>query len=432
MMSSRRPTRPDATEMCGGQNPTSASARVGSGSSSPRGDGRHRGRSGAATTSPASVWLCTPGPGEPDPDLPRWATGVIEEFSEPGDRVIVRSLGNYPSLPGEVAALIGAALALGRRPVALLPTPAAAARTRRLLPATTATENNACQSVATIPTGHLAIVRNKTAIEAVAADSSIENADMATTPLDVATATTLATTLATDISVATSTPMATSTAAATSTARDTATNGATPMASADLKATGIGAEVDAGGLVEAGAAQVAVGRRRPAREAGPAGLVVVLAGPVAPGARPAGRRPIPARVLAGWARPLRPGGVMTLLAPPPLGQKRWGQRRFLTRSLSSFDTTNDPRGVDGVASSGGGLVGALQEAGLSYTQHIVLVHAPTGPEGLLAPTDNPRRPHAPFLPVHTDLFVALSPADPFDPDETPPTGHNPAESKETL
>ena len=238
--------------------------------------------------SPASVWLCAPDPTQEDPLWPVWATRTVEAFSAPGERVVIRSLGGYPALPGEMAALIGAAARTGRRPVGLLPTPAGAARTRAHLPATT---------------------------PAASAD---------TVPLRVAPA--------------------------------------------------------------AATVSVGVGRRRPARETGPAALVVVLAGPVQPGARAPRRSPIPARVLASWAVPLRPGGVMALLSPPALGRRDRG--------------------------GASGLVQAAQDAGLTYTQHIVLVHTPVVGDQLLPPAST-RRPHAPFWPVHTDLHLFSAPADPL-------------------
>lgn len=85
-------------------------------------------------------------------------------------------------------------------------------------------------------------------------------------------------------------------------------------------------------------------------EASPAGLVVVLAGPVAAGAR-APRRTITRGLISAWARPLRPGGLLMVLRPGELGQHR---------------TSHGHAGV----------VSTAREAGLSYLQHIVLVHVP--------------------------------------------------------
>lgn len=69
-----------------------------------------------------------------EPPGPIWARRTVEAFSRPGERVIIRAAGSYLGVAGEAVALIGAALATGRRPMAMLPTPAIAARTRALLP----------------------------------------------------------------------------------------------------------------------------------------------------------------------------------------------------------------------------------------------------------------------------------------------------------
>jgi hypothetical protein len=136
---------------------------------------------------------------------------------------------------------------------------------------------------------------------------------------------------------------------------------------------------------------VGVGRRRPGREAGAAALVVALAGAVQPGARPPGRRhPLSAHVLAAWASPLRAGGVLAVHSPPPLGRR--------------------PR------PSPAALITAAQQAGLTYTQHIVLVHVPAVGEHLQPPPVT-RRPHAPFWLVHTDLWVFTTPTEPTEPIE---------------
>ncbi|WP_445183297.1 hypothetical protein ACTXG6_32890 [Pseudonocardia sp. Cha107L01] len=55
-----------------------------------------------------------------------------------------------------------------------------------------------------------------------------------------------------------------------------------------------------------------------------------------------------------------------------------------------------------------------REAGLSYLQHIVLVHVPATEAGLAHP-DSTRRPHAPFWPVHTDALVLQTPPDLTEP-----------------
>jgi hypothetical protein len=59
-----------------------------------------------------------------------WARRLVAEYSHPGERVLIRAWGAHPSLPGEVAALIDAAAAQERVPLALLPTQAGVARTR--------------------------------------------------------------------------------------------------------------------------------------------------------------------------------------------------------------------------------------------------------------------------------------------------------------
>jgi hypothetical protein len=59
-----------------------------------------------------------------------WARRLVAEYSHRGERVLVQAWGAHPSLPGEVAALIDAAAAQERAPLALLPTQAGATRTR--------------------------------------------------------------------------------------------------------------------------------------------------------------------------------------------------------------------------------------------------------------------------------------------------------------
>jgi hypothetical protein len=84
--------------------------------------------------------LCAPRAGEADPDVPRWASAVIAEYSRRGQRVQIRVAAVYPGLPGEVSALVHAAAATGRDALAVLPTASLAARTRALLPAFTGLE----------------------------------------------------------------------------------------------------------------------------------------------------------------------------------------------------------------------------------------------------------------------------------------------------
>lgn len=137
------------------------------GGSAPNGPDHQAGRNDAPFPgAPANVWLCYPTGSEnptgheprgdrehdreycgeydseyggeceggEDPPGPIWARRTVEAFSRPGDRVIIRAAGSYLGVAGETVALIGAATATGRRPVALLPTVAIAARTRALLP----------------------------------------------------------------------------------------------------------------------------------------------------------------------------------------------------------------------------------------------------------------------------------------------------------
>jgi hypothetical protein len=289
--------------------------------------------------------------------LPVWATRTIEAFSTLGDRVVVRSLGSHPSLPGEVAALIGAAQAGGRRPVALLPTPATAHATRALLPATA-------------PTGVHTPVDTPAAAAATpaAADPGVATSPMATATGDssrVAALGVAASSVATD-RMGSPPEMATPVS--------TTVHGARPVFHRVPAPVGDRARVE-------------VGRRRTGSEHGGAGLVVVVAGPVCAGAR-ASRRPVPARVLASWTRVLRPGGVLVVLSPPEIGaQRRWRP-------------------------PAPGLVGLVQDIGLSYLQHIVLVHAPVA-DGQLRPPASAGRPQAPFWSVHTDLAVFALPSDPF-------------------
>jgi hypothetical protein len=273
----------------------------------------------ATSGSPGTVWLCVPGRGQDDPALPVWASRTVAEFSAPGERVVIRALASYPGLAGEMAALIGAATQTGRYPVALLPTPASAARTRALLPAL-------------LPTA-----------------ATLGDQPWGASPDELPAQ--------------------------------------TPDGPGALQSRGA---PRGGPRVRP---RIGVGRRRPAMEASPAGLVVVLAGPVSAGAR-APRRTITRGLISAWARPLRPGGLLMVLRPGELGQRR--------------------------ASHGhGAVVSTAREAGLSYLQHIVLVHVPATEAGLAHP-DSTRRPHAPFWPVHTDALVLQTPPDPTEPLQQPP------------
>lgn len=292
------------------------------------------------------MWLCAPRPGQDDPPTPRWASRLIEEFSEPGDRVVIRGLSGYPGMAGEITALIAAARHSGRHPMALLPTRAAAAATRTLIHAsTTSTTTSSATSgdndAPTDPTAN------------PIGDPLNEPPGRAALPL---------------------TPRSPGLAVArpeiVPVARDSV-------------------------------ARVSLPRRRGESAPASVGLQVVVAGPVAPGARGV-RRALSPRLIAAWARVLRPGGLLAVLAPPPIG-----------------------RGASRTRVAGAGeLVRAAQDAALAYTQHIVLTHTPTQPDGTLAAPRATRRPHAPFRPVHTDLWIFTHypshAAGPFDP--LTPTG----------
>ena len=364
---SRSPRRAAARSVTPTQSSAAPGARGARGARGERGERRER--------APGSVWLCVPGPHEPDPGPPIWARRTVEAFSQAGDRVIVRSHGAHASLPGEVAALIGAATALGRHPLALLPTPASATRTRALLTATTPTPTGPA-----VPAGSGAGITG-----AVAAATPHEAPAGTSTATPAAMSTAAASTAATRAGVATA-------AAGVATAASpggavTAATPTGPVAGAPATASPTGSAGPAAGPV------VGVSRRRPARASG-AALVVVLAGPVTSGARGA-RRPIPSRALRAWSAALRPGGILAVLTPPQIGHRRWGPPP-------------------------GGIVATAQDIGLAYTAHIVLVHTPVR-DGQLQRPDSPRRPHAPFWTVHTDLFALRR--EPLDPVDTlTPTG----------
>jgi hypothetical protein len=124
-----------------------------------------------------------------------------------------------------------------------------------------------------------------------------------------------------------------------------------------------------------------------------AGLVVVLTGPVRPGATsiPASRqrRAVTAAALTGWARELGPGATLVLLCPPQPGSGH-----------DSPDGSGQPRWTD-----------AVRAAGLTYTQHIVLVHVPIIEDTVSPPGPGPTEP-GPFAQVHTDAFVLTAPPAP--------------------
>lgn len=374
----------------------------------------------AASASPPNLWLCTPQTSADDLPGPIWAQRTIEAFTNPGDRIIVRSLGGYPSLPGEAAALIGAAARAGRHPIALLPTPATAARTRALL--------SAVLPRLTLEPGHTHPPERAAATPATRPRVATHSADVAAAT-DPAVAVVTRPEAATPDAVATADPMATRDPMASGghraghcavAAGEAAGRSVEPVAPdhpawtgpglvtdvvsarmpfgadpgtlildprgdlATALLTKLGAQVRvaaAAPTVAATRASVGVGRRRPAREAGPATAVVVLAGPVAPGARPPRWANLSARVLAAWARPLRPGGILVVLSPAVIGRPR-GRAANRFRSLAS----------------------AARDAGLAHTEHIVLVHTPTNTQGLERPESN-RRPHAPYWPAHTCLDV---------------------------
>ena len=226
----------------------------------------------------SSVWLCAPGPDEPDPDIPRWASGVIAEYSRPGQRVEVRVAAPYLGAAGEVAAVLHAAASTGREPVAMLPTPTLAAHTRRLLPAFTHH-----------PDPHLG-----------------PDLGVASGPVDV--------------SVAPHRP------------------------------------------------RVLVEGPDVAPEAA-AALVVVLAGPIGPDAVSPPAH-LTSAALAGWARRLPPEGTLVLLRPP------------------QPPATNG--GTNSGTNQGGGcmaLVAVAARAGLSYAQHVVLLHVPVVGDRVAAAVD---------------------------------------------
>lgn len=241
---------------------------------------------GASRTTGTSVWLCASKPSEPDPDIPRWATSLVGEYSRPGQRVEVRAAAIYPGLSGEAAALLAASAAAGRDTVAVLPTPGMAARTQTLVGAFTE--------------------------PAPAGQSARRGA------------------------------------------------GRRPV--------------------------VVIEHHEPA-VARSVGLLVVLSGPVRPGATPAAHLPGADEALARWVGGLAPGATLVLLCPP--------------HSSRDHATTSGGLAL---------LTDIAARAGLSYAQHVVLVHAPVAQDTLLTPTSLETDNFGPFHPAHTDAFVYTAPA----------------------
>lgn len=251
--------------------------------------------SAGASVVGASVWLCAARAGERDPDVPRWASSLVAEYSCRGQRVHIRAAVLYPGLPGEVAALLHAAAATDRDAVAILPGESVAARTRALLPAFADPNPPLCPEQA----------------DTEGARRPRVLVDRAERP-----------------------------------------------ATTDLR--------------------------------GAAGLMVVLTGPVRPGATSIAasrqRRAVTAAALTGWARELAPGATLVLLCPPQPGS---GHDRP--------DGDGQPRWTD-----------AVRAAGLTYTQHVVLVHVPIIEDTVAPPGPEPAEP-GPFAQVHTDAFVLTAP-----------------------
>jgi hypothetical protein len=115
-------------------------------------------------------------------------------------------------------------------------------------------------------------------------------------------------------------------------------------------------------------------------------LMVVLAGPVRPGATPPASAPGAAQALRRWLGGLAPGATVVLLCPP--------------------QSRREPDNPGGGLSA---LMGIATRAGLSYVQHVVLVHAPLA-DNALTPTSFEADLPGVFHPVHTDAFVYTSPA----------------------
>jgi hypothetical protein len=321
---------------------------------------------------------------------PLWARRVIRALSERNERVIVRALRGYPGLAADAAALLRVAGATGRLPVALMPTPCLAARTRALLRAPHPdTTDQPATPAATEPRpviGDIVASAGSAATQRrVATDPALGLPDMGGLPAD-GQSTVTGGHAATGGYAGDAQPAVTDEFAVTG---HSAVSGEFPVTEESSATSWPGAAGVAGWPVPA---IVGVGRRRAGVEHGPAAVVIVLAGPVAADARLPRRTMPSARVLGRWARVLEPGGVLAVLSPPPVGRHRAPGGRWE-----------------------GSPVPGLAEVGLSWADHIVLVHAPTTGGGLDHP-DLPRRPELPFFQVHTclDLFES-DPTDAIDP-----------------
>ena len=371
--------------------------------------------------SPPNVWLCAERPGGSGELGPLWARRVIRALTERNERVIVRALRGYPGLAADAAALLRVAGATGRLPVALMPTVCSAARTRTLLRAVpthtthqatnheAATESRSATAVgvatAAVPAIEgCAATRGCPDTVGVAADT-----ERAAIVDRAATADCVAGGAATDELTDRGHTAATG-GPGVAAAGELATHGQPPVTD-EVAVTGHRAVnegfpvTDRFAVAEASAttgpattgtettepgwpvpAIVGVGRRRAGVEHGPAAAVIVLAGPVAADARLPRRTMPSARVLGQWARVLEPAGVLGVLSPPPVGRHRAPGGRWE-----------------------GSPVPGLAEVGLSWTDHLVLVHAPTRGNGAdtgLDHPERPRRPELPFVQTHTclDLF----------------------------
>jgi hypothetical protein len=346
--------------------------------------------------SPPNVWLCAERHGGSVLG-PLWARRVIRALSERNERVIVRALRGYPGLAVDAAALLRVAGATGRLPVALMPTPCLAARTRTLLrtphpdgtdqPGTpAATEPRPVIGDIVASAGSMATQQR------VATDPTLGLPGMGGLAAD-GQPTVTGGHAATGGYAGDAQPAVTDECAVTG---HPAVSGEFPVTAGSAATSWPGAAGVAGWAVPA---IVGVGRRRAGVEHGPAAVVIVLAGPVTADARLPRRTMPSARVLGRWARVLEPGGVLAVLSPPPVGRHRAPGGRWE-----------------------GSPVPGLAEVGLSWADHIVLIHAPTTGDGLDHP-DLPRRPELPFLQVHTclDLFEndAADPTDPVDPVRSP-------------
>jgi hypothetical protein len=347
------------------------------------------------------VWLCAEPPGSTAVLAPLWARRVIGELTERNERVIVRALSGYPGLAADAAALLRVAVGTGRLPVALLPTPFLAARTRTLLrasaadpvdlagadPGTAAVSRAASGAIAA--SGPAAATAGFPAIQGCpATDAPTVTAALAaaggsvaeTGPAVTGECTGEGRVAVTEGFVADGLAAVTSEFAVTGHCAGIGEKPATPQGAANF---GPGPRDASTRSADASVTPVVgVGRRRAGTEHGPAAAVTVLAGPVAAGARLPRRTMPSARLLGQWARVLEPSGVLAVLSPPPVGRHRAPGGRWE-----------------------GSPVPELAVAGLSWTDHIVLVHAPTTGDGLPHP-DGPRRRELPFAPVHTclDLF----------------------------